>query len=231
MAPAILLRSRPSPRSALWIVSMTSLLFLVTPPAANARHCSCQEEIKDIEARLPQIDATRRAWYSVLADILGQSSSAPQNLKQAAQSFQNNMGWTSTRKVGGLNEKGDVVTDPQFEQEHCDSVIQANQVHEDAHHSYYLHRLLVIAFLDQATLAKVLVKSEIDARDDEEAFLRKALAKAKRECGSWFCRCTQQLFPTAVDCAAGCPRATLSCIAPTCIEHDPKTGKPTGRAY
>lgn len=47
-------------------------------------------------------------------------------------------------------------------------------------------------------------------------------------CEQWKCRCNQQVYETAVDCAASCPPASLSCVAPTCMKIDPKTGEVIG---
>jgi hypothetical protein len=47
--------------------------------------------------------------------------------------------------------------------------------------------------------------------------------------GNWKCKCNGQMYKTASDCAASCPRASLRCMAPTCLEMDPKTGKWTRR--
>ena len=49
--------------------------------------------------------------------------------------------------------------------------------------------------------------------------------------GNWKCKCNGQMYKTAAACAGSCPRATLGCIAPTCLEIDPKTGKWTRRGY
>jgi hypothetical protein len=49
--------------------------------------------------------------------------------------------------------------------------------------------------------------------------------------GNWKCKCNGQMYKTAAACAGSCPRATIRCIAPTCLEIDPKTGKWTRRGY
>jgi len=61
-------------------------------------------------------------------------------------------------------------------------------------------------------------------------FLKDQLQKLELKCSQiWKCKCTQQTFPTASDCAKNCPPASLRCIAPTCLWIDPATGKWTGR--
>ena len=49
--------------------------------------------------------------------------------------------------------------------------------------------------------------------------------------GNWKCKCNGKMYKTAVECAGNCPHASLRCMAPTCLEINPKTGKWTGRGY
>jgi hypothetical protein len=207
------------------------LLGLGAPLAASARPCTCQD-IPKIEETIALIGQTRAAWYSVLADILGHSANAPSNMDEAKKSFHQKMGWTSTRKVGGIDPNtGETVLDPQFQEENCDSIVNGVKAHENAHRVYNIAELLPVLFADQRLMAKILAESEIYARDKEEAFLKHELNELKKKCGTWRCKCTGVLFQTATACAQGCPAPSLACIAPTCLEIDPKTGKWTGKAY
>jgi hypothetical protein len=212
------------------VILTVVLVVLGVPHFGFAKPCSCKD-IKKIEDTLEMIDKTRRAWYSVLADIYGRGKDAPKNMDEARQRFRENMGWTSTRKVGGLDpDTGDAVIDPQFEQENCESIVNGVKVHEKAHLRYGLSRSIPITFMDPGTLAKVLAKSEIDARNYEETFLKEELKKLKEKC-KWKCKCTGDMFETAQDCAKNCPKPSMACIAPTCLEIDPETGKWTGEGY
>ena len=163
------------------ITFVALLLVLGVPSLGYSRPCTC-EDIDDLKASLAMIDQTRMAWYSVLADIYGQAH-APKDMAEAVKSFEAKMGWTSVKKVGGLNPKGDTVVDAQYEKEHCESVVNGVKQHENAHFWYFVVRTIPIAMSSQRSLARILAKSEIDARDEEESFLNRELAALMRRCG------------------------------------------------
>lgn len=47
--------------------------------------------------------------------------------------------------------------------------------------------------------------------------------------GNWKCKCNGQMYKSAGACAGSCPHASLRCMAPTCLEMNPETGKWTGK--
>lgn len=172
------------------IIFVAVLLVLGVPSLGYSRPCTC-DDISDLEASLEMIDKTRRAWYAVLAEsgyvvfrgTVSAPTGAPKNMEEAVKLFEEKMGWTSVRKVGGLNSKGDVVIDPEYEKEHCESVVNSVKVHENAHFWYFVARSIPIAMSSQRELARILARSEIDARDEQEGFLKKELAALMKRCG------------------------------------------------
>jgi hypothetical protein len=172
------------------IALVAVLLVLGLPRPGYSRPCTC-DDIDDLKASLAMIDQTRKAWYAVLAEAgdvvfrgrVSSSAHAPKNMEEAAQLFQEKMGWTSVRKVGGLNSKGDVVIDPEYEKEHCDSEVKGVRVHENAHFWYFVARSIPIAMSSPRELARILAKSEIDARDEQERFLNGELRALMKRCG------------------------------------------------
>lgn len=193
--------------------------------------CTCQD-IPKVEAELQSVIARGQAWGSVLADILGQSGHAPQNMDQAKDQFHQNMGWTSVKKIGGVDPNtGETIIDPAFEQENCDIIVNGVKVHEHEHLVYNLSQFLPAILGDQRLLAKILAKSEVHAYTAQQDYLEAELEKLKRRCLPWRCKCNNQTYESAPACAKSCPKPSMGCIAPTCIEMDPKTGKPTGKSY
>jgi len=205
------------------------LAFCLPSVAQSKGPCTCQD-IPDIEQRLKEIDETRAAWQQVLTQTFtNQSLKTP---GQARQAFKQAMGWGSgpTNQVGGLDPNtGDVETDPAWESQHCDAVVDANKLHEQTHASDF--RLGIPFAVILGAPAKALALSEINARDKEEAFLQEKLEELEQKCGHWRCKCNGQLYQGAEKCAASCPPPSMSCIAPTCYEIDPKTGKATGKVH
>lgn len=206
---------------------------VVSAPAAARASDACKcEDIPKLEKRIQKIDGMRNGWYQVLADLQGHVKGAPGTPAAARQTFYDKMGWNpeNVRKIGGLDPKtGATYVDEKFQRENCQAVGDANQAHEDAHFWYFMSRMFNVPLLDQVSLAKVLVRSEIDSSNVEIAHLQAEVARLKDKCdGKWKCRCTGELFKTAGACAATCPRATFRCVAPTCIELD-RYGKKTGR--
>lgn len=69
-------------------------------------------------------------------------------------------------------------------------------------------------------------EEEVSAYEAGLQVLRKTRERLEKECqGNWKCRCNGQMYKTSAECAGSCPHASLRCIAPTCMEIDPKTGK------
>ena len=171
------------------VVALLVVLGLSRPGASSSRPCTC-DDIDDMKDSLQTIDKTREAWYSVLADIYGQAH-APKDMAEAVKKFEGYMGWTSSKKVGGLtpigiNSKGDTAIDPDYESAHCDRVVEGVRVHENSHYWYFVVRSIPIAMSGPRGLARILAKSEIEARNDQESFLVGELRALSKRCGRDF---------------------------------------------
>ena len=209
------------------LVTVLLVLALAPRPAA-ARPCECSDKA-DIEKALAMVEKTRAAWSTVLADILGDAKDAPKTMAAAKDAFSANMNWKKgeVRKVGGLDPNtGETIIDEDFKEEHCDGVVEGVAVHERAHFWFFVSQTVVVFAASPSLLAKMLVRSEIDARDKEERYLKQQLAEVRKLCGGWLCRCTREVFPSAPACGSGCPAASLKCAAPTCLKLDPDPGNP-----
>jgi hypothetical protein len=212
------------------VVLSLVLEFCILASAQSKGPCTCQD-IPDIEQRLKDIDETRAAWQQVLTETFT-NQNALKTPDQARQAFRQAMGWGSSppNQFGGLDPgTGEPRTDPAWESQHCDAVVDANRLHEQTHASDYRVGIPLLVLFGAP--AKALALSEINARDKEEAFLEEKLEELRQKCGQWRCKCNGQLYQGASKCAASCPPPSLSCMAPTCYEIDPKTGKATGKAY
>jgi predicted SprT family Zn-dependent metalloprotease len=213
------------------MANLLIVLGLILPPAVAAKPCTC-DDVKKIEDTIQMIHQTRDAWLDVLASILDDKSNAPNTMAEAKESFHKRMGWSSTTQQGGIDPNtGEVKLDPKFVEENCDSIVNGVIVHEHTHLWYGAGHGLQAHFADPRDMARMLAEGEIWARDRQEAFLKDELENLMQKCGQWRCKCTGRMFESAAQCSQGCPKAAMSCIAPTCYEIDPKTGKNTGKAY
>ena len=214
------------------ILLLLVLSFASSSFAKSKGPCTC-DDVQAMKDRLKMIEATREAWTQVLTDIFRKADGSPQDLNQAKQDFRDHMGWTSTKQVGGLDPNtGDPRTDEDWESQNCEDIVEANKLHERSHAADWRFNVPIVVILSgPRALAKVLAMSEIDARNKEEAYLQQKLDEVLQKCGQWRCKCNGELYDSATSCSKGCPRPSLACIAPTCYEIDPKTGKNTGKAY
>jgi hypothetical protein len=103
----------------------------------------------------------------------------------------------------------------------------------EAHENYHIQRTKDIESGKQKLSSAVdIAQEEVPAYEAGLQVLRKTRERLKNECqGNWKCRCNGQMYKTPGECANSCPHASLRCIAPTCLEIDPKTGKWTGKGF
>lgn len=208
-------------RRVTWIVA--ALAVLSAAPAGAARPCTC----KDIDAiKKAAFEAARgsKAWAEVVA-AMEDGAAWPADMNEARARFRQNMGYTSTRKVGGVDPAtGEPVLDPEFERENCEIIVQGVREHERAHTRYFWSNPFAIVTLDDRKLALVLARSEVVAHDAQHAYLSRELERLEESC-RWKCKCTQEWFGTATECAGACPKPSMACIAPTCCQWNRKTGE------
>jgi hypothetical protein len=213
-------------------LAVFSVLFGSAMPglAKSKGPCTCQD-VPDMEQSLKRIAETRAGWQEVLTDVFRHPENAPKTPEAVGQRFRKAMGWGSgSTQIGGLDPNtGDVITNPEWESQHCDTIVDANIVHEKTHRSDYRLRIPFVVILGAPAKARAI--SEINARDKEEAYLQEKLNELQQNCGLWRCKCNGQLYQSAAKCSMSCPPPSLSCIAPTCYQIDPKTGKKTGKAF
>jgi len=212
-----------------WTLRTVALaLFLGSTAAFPARKCECKD-IQRVENVLNQVKGLASAFRSVLAATYGPGG--PANTDAMYEQAYGIVGMTVTKKAGGVTGSGEPYVDPGVENRECDIVVKAVRLHEMYHRNHLTKKVLfpaLFAFTDKAK-ARLMASSEVGAYEIEQEYLELALQQLKEECeGTWHCKCNNQWYKTAEECAAGCPRATIACIAPTCWEYDKKTGKPTG---
>jgi hypothetical protein len=169
-------------RKTIRLVSLLLFFVATIPGEVEAAPCGC-DDIDDINDTILMVDKTRRAWYSVLSDLIGRGPASPKNGNEAKALFAKYMGWSSTKDVGGVSRTGDVKIDDDFAKAHCDGIINAVRDHENAHFWYFMSRGLVIAMSSERSIAVILARSEIDSRDVELGRLKKERAKLMKKCG------------------------------------------------
>lgn|GEM_PF-5338489 len=106
----------------------------------------------------------------------------------------------------------------------------------EAHENYHIQTTRDIeSGVKRLSSAVDLANEEVAAYEAGLQVMRDTLQNLRKKCGNWLCRCNQQRYASAGECAAKCPPARLGkCHAPTCVELDPKTGKwkpGRGRAF
>jgi hypothetical protein len=194
-------------RSATIALSVLGVVSGLSSPclAKSKGPCTCKD-VPAIEDRLKTIDETRTAWQQVLVDIFRMGPGHPANMDEAKQDFRDKMGYTSTRKVGGLDPNtGDVIADPDWESQNCESIVEANRIHERSHASDWRVRVPFIVIMSGPfALAKVLAISEVDARNNEERYLKVELERVKKDC-KYVCKSNGRVFNTLPECNAQCP--------------------------
>jgi hypothetical protein len=183
-------------------------VVLVLPATAFAKSkgpCTCAN-VSAMEDRLKMIDQTRTAWQQVQVDIFTMRQGSPRNMAEAKRDFRDKMGWESTRQVGGVDAStGEVIADPVWESQNCESIVEANKIHERSHARDWTVRVPVIVILSgPLALAKALANSEIDARNNEERYLQAELDRVKKDC-KYVCKSNDRVFKTLPECNAQCP--------------------------
>jgi hypothetical protein len=203
----------------------------ISAAALPSRKCECKD-IKRIENVLGQVKGLIEAFKTVLASTYTPGG-PPTTDDMYAQAYAM-VGMTVVKKAGGVTGSGEPYVDPGVESRECDIVVRAVRLHEMYHRDHLTRKVLfpsLFAFQERSR-ARIMASSEVGAYEIEREYLELELEQLKKECqGTWHCKCNDQWYKSAQECAANCPRATIACIAPTCWEYDPKTGKPTGRKY
>jgi hypothetical protein len=214
------------------------LVLLAVTQAAIAAPCECKD-IKAFKSRIAEVNHYLEAFRSVMSDCY--SENPPTDFTQLGQRFdQYAFGGqrpSNIQTAGTVSPIGGQST-PAFEKMYCDTIVRAvKDVHEGDHNKFmWIHALPLlvgVAFGNPYTaMIRNTVLTEIEAHEAEKEYLEQELQKLEARCKqTWKCRCNQQMYPSAGACAASCPHASLSCVAPTCLEIDPKTGKWTGKGY
>ena len=157
-------------------------LVSVAVPAEASWPCKC-EDLADMRASLDNTRKTRTAYYSVLVDLMTNTPKAPADMPAAKLSFQKYMGWTSVREVGNIDAAGDPIINKAYRDSHCDAVVDGTVNHEHAHHTYMRWHVFAIAGASERHLARILVESEIDARNGQARFLSNEIKKLNKSCG------------------------------------------------
>lgn len=187
------------------------------------RDCNCEEEKREIKASILSIDAFVKA-------------------REVEITRGEKPNWTSGGRIGRVSDQGSPIVDKSIIEGRCRSIAEAIHLHELDHiqwtnsvgpcssYTKYLYTRFILGYT-----AKSQNESERRAYAVESKFLELRLAELEAHCAGWLCRCNQQIYTSASDCANGCPPARLGiCLAPTCLELDAKTGKwipGRGRAF
>jgi hypothetical protein len=218
---------------------LVALAIPALTQTAVAAPCECKD-IPSFKQRIAEVTKYLEAFRRVLADCY--SNNPPMDFQQEKERFDlyafGGQRPANIQDAGTVNPIGTKAS-PAFKKMYCDTIVKAvDDVHEGDHQVFmWLHVLPITVGAaigtmhgDQySTYIRNLALTEVEAHEAEKEFLEQELQKLEERCKPWKCRCNQQMYPSEEACAASCAAASFNCIAPTCMEIDPKTGKWTGK--
>ncbi|MGA2434066.1 MAG: hypothetical protein ABSG25_02140 [Bryobacteraceae bacterium] len=221
---------------------LVALAIPALTQTAVAAPCECKD-IPSFKQRIAEVTKYLEAFRHVLADCY--SNNPPWSFQQEIERF--NLYAFGGERPANIQDAGTV--DPfgtkasdEFKKMYCDTIVKAvDDVHEGDHQVFmWLHALPITVGAaigsmhgdTDTTFIRNIALTEVEAHEAEKEFLEQELQKLEERCKqNWKCHCNQQMYPSAGACAASCPHASPNCVAPTCLEIDPKTGKWTGKGY
>jgi hypothetical protein len=236
---------------------VASVFFLLTgiSYAAPLKPCECKN-IKDLEKSIKEDEYLQKRYAEKAAEYLGQideyksigripPSLITRQVNEYATwatvtlpaEFQKAMGYkqpvfkiTPDPKKPNTTDKKKL--DAYKKAAACQEIYDSAVTHENYHNQATKD---IASGKKKLSSAVDLAKEEVAAYEAGLQVLRNTLDNLRKKCGAWLCRCNQQRYASAGECAAKCPPARLGkCHAPTCVQLDPKTGKwkpGKGRAY
>jgi len=88
-------------------------------------------------------------------------------------------------KIGGMNKLGEPIIDQNFQDQNCDTIVEAVRVHEQAHKRYYLAFSLdrIVSEMMPANLLWLRAESEVEAYRAEQEFLKAKAEELEKKCG------------------------------------------------
>ncbi len=184
------------------VLILLSLFLTVTYGAAYAGGpCNC-EDIKNIRDQIARVSKAEKAWQQILKWAKGLfASGKPQTNEDMNNMFSQLMtsptdNWEdimskpaqsqNLTKIGGLDEKGEVIINEEFERANCDDIVESERVHERQHREFFLRfENILEAHPGPGTderLLKLRAESEVESYRAQKEFLQKALEKLKKKC-------------------------------------------------
>jgi hypothetical protein len=161
------------------------LILLAFPcPAFSDGPCTC----KDLDTFKSVLDQTARsitAWDKILKMM--ETTGWPGDTDQAIKEFKREV-WPDNpdgvTQAGGLDSNGEPTLNPKVKARYCQTILDAIQVHEAAHHTYYTwtHLWESISTVTDLDRAMVLAGSEADAYTVEMGYLLDEYQKLKQDC-------------------------------------------------
>jgi len=215
------------------------LLVLGSLAPVRADPCTC-EDIPAFKRRIKEVTGYLEAYRKALADCY--KPDAPrsfQALKERFDSYAFGGARPANIEDAGTVTPGSTNVSKKFEAMYCDTIVSAvNDVHEGDHQKFmWIHALPMLVgaavgslhFDPYTPLVRNAALTEVEAHEAEKVFLEQELQRLENACPRYKCRCDQKTYDTAKLCARSCPHASVNCVAPTCMELDPVTGKWNGR--
>jgi len=215
------------------------ILLVLLLPALSKEKCDC-DDLPRIREYLAEKEGELAAWKEILdlasGDVFLTENGAFRIYKDKLRERFPTKDFTP---VGEERPGEPIKVSEEHKKRECPIVWQSTEVHERSHKLFddamygdpigndeWLLRFVTFRAGKDYALREVL------GHEAQVDFLKAQLYELEQKCTkAWKCKCTNTSFETLAECAKACPRPSLACIAPTCLEIDRKTGKWTGRAY
>jgi hypothetical protein len=166
------------------VIAAVTILAAIPRAGFASRPCTC-EDLNDFRSVIDQTARSITAWDNILGKM--ETMGWPQNTDQAIQEFKTEVWGANAGSVvqtGGLDSSGEPTLNPKVRDRYCQTIVDAIDLHEQAHHNYYLWSHLWESLTASSDLerAMVLAGSEADAYSQELHFLWDEFEKLKKAC-------------------------------------------------
>ncbi len=175
-------------------------LLVMMPHDVAAKHCECKD-IDDMTTELERVSKAEPVWKEIFAWVRGlhydlpkPSSNDELNTKYALLMRAPRADWDRIMhepiqkieilaKAGWLDEHGEPIVNADYEQAHCDDIVESVRVHERAHRSFYLS---LGNFLEGGLMSsrhlRLRVESEVVSNRTHKEFLKEKLETLESKC-------------------------------------------------
>ena len=187
-------------KASTFIIFGSILLITLTAFSTFAKPCECKD-LDRIKAEIRRTSTAEDVWKEIfgwsrgmLEDVKPPASNDELNTKFVQLANAPRSEWRrivsepvgkieEQRKVGGLNQSGEVVLDKTFEQGNCDEIVEGVRVHERTHRNFFTSPLnLATGSALTWRLVQTRAESEVESYRAQRIYLEAQLALLESRC-------------------------------------------------